>query len=237
MAITILRPGQHIAQLGNDSMQITAPRGGAGGGWWNDDGAIAGCIGAWLAKGAASYAASRTDLSGTGNNLTEGNGAVSWASGTGWGFAAASAQYLDTGIIPDISAQGYSMLLRYASYVTNAYFMAIYAGASQRFGVGFLSNNFYYTNGGIVSVVRAGISAAVLGVAGNQGYYNGSSDGGAISAAVGVITTTLPIGARRREDLGSLDQHVTANIYAASVYSAVLTGPQMSTVSTAMAAL
>ena len=43
-----------------------------GGGWWDDDGAIGCCVGAWQPKGAASYAASLLDLSGNGNDVIEG---------------------------------------------------------------------------------------------------------------------------------------------------------------------
>lgn len=76
----------------------------AGGAWWNLFGAIplANCVGAYAAKGAASYAASKLNLATPGiNDLADGTAFPTWDATDGWTFTAASSQYLQiaSGII------------------------------------------------------------------------------------------------------------------------------------------
>ena len=52
--------------------------------WWDLNGTITSCVAAYQPKGAASYAASLTDLTGNGYTLTEGATAPDWDSSTGW---------------------------------------------------------------------------------------------------------------------------------------------------------
>lgn len=68
-------------------------------GWWDNNGAIAGCVGAYQGLGAATYAASLANLANPGvNNLADGNHAPTFDSASGWKFNGSS-QYLDTGIL------------------------------------------------------------------------------------------------------------------------------------------
>lgn len=63
--------------------------------WWDLDGTITSCVAAYQPKGAASYAASKVNL--TGNavyNLSDGAAYPSWNSATGWLFNGSLTQYL-----------------------------------------------------------------------------------------------------------------------------------------------
>ena len=66
--------------------------------WWLAGGINpANCIAVYQPKGAASYAASLTDLTGNGHTLTEGT-APDWATEIGWTFDASNLEYLITDI-------------------------------------------------------------------------------------------------------------------------------------------
>ena len=90
-------------------------RAAAGGGWWDLNGTITSCVAAYQPKGAASYAASLTDLSGNGNTLTEFSGTPGWTSGGGWTFA----RYLNTLITPTINLTNPSVIIRYSDIQAN----------------------------------------------------------------------------------------------------------------------
>jgi len=94
--------------------RLYKPKAVAGGelsGWWNNNGAFSGCIAAYKPLGAASYAASLLDLSGTGNNASEGV-APDWDTNVGWTGNATS--WLETGVTID-SNNGYSILIKHES--------------------------------------------------------------------------------------------------------------------------
>jgi hypothetical protein len=74
-----------------------------------------------------------------------------------------------------------------------------------------------------------------MAVSGQQGYYNGSTDGGAIGAWVGTGTQQVYIGGLNNN--GVLSQLISGNIQATAIYSTTLTASQVAAVSAAMAAL
>lgn len=142
--------------------------------WWQAGGAT-GCVGAWRAKGAATYESSKIDLSGSENNLTEGS-APSWSASIGWSFDGVS-QYLKTGIVPFSDYSGFG---QFSSYVSGVVFGEAGAGSA-----GFAvyptaaSKVFYYGSGELSK--SPGITSGNLAVCGYQtrraAYRNGASDG------------------------------------------------------------
>jgi hypothetical protein len=206
--------------------------------WWdpNEEGLCV--IGAYQARGAASYAASLVNRPNPGvNDLIEGNGVVPWDAVNSWGFVTVAAQWLDTGFIPQ-NDQSQSMLVQFANVVGSG---TLYLAAARTAGGRIFAllpatagGRVAYENGGASSVLP-NLVAGNLGVAGNRGYRNGITEGGNIPGWAGSSFRQVFIGCRNNQ--GVADAFVTANIYAVVVYDCVLTAPQMLTVATAMAAL
>jgi hypothetical protein len=167
--------------------------------WWTCNGLYTKtqCVGAWQAKGAASYAASLLDLTGNGNNLVDPGGAATptWNAATGWTFDGI-ANYLRTVIVPS-GNQTWSSLLQYTNF----------GGAGPR---GLFS--LYDVSAGDVAFLvqkdaametynggagASGVNVPVL-VAGNYGfcgktvYRNGVAEPGLINTDLGGITTKSP---------------------------------------------
>jgi len=204
--------------------------------WWDPNGEGLCVWAAWKAKGAADYATSKTDLSGNGNNLAEGNGAVPWAAGAGWGFVAANAQWLDTLFVPQ-NDQTQSVLVQYANAITiNGYIFGMRDGASRL--VQLLPNQngtrVLYGNGGAQTVVPP-LATGNIGIAGNSGYRNGAADGPALGAWAGAAVASCYIGCRNMA--GVAGGFGTFNVWAVVIYDCTLTAPQMLAVANAMAAL
>ncbi|GAG43136.1 unnamed protein product, partial [marine sediment metagenome] len=190
----IFTPQQASPALG---ARLFQSRGGAAAPvWWNPDGATpAGvCVGAYQAKAAASYAASKVNLPTPGvNDLIEGNGAVPWGAGAGWGFVLAANQYFDTGIV--VAASTWSVLAQFSAIVgangaifgalagANRYLIQPNAGGSVR----------YFNGGGAIRVVVPAHLTGNLGMGGKQGYRDGLPDGAALPAggATPAINTYL----------------------------------------------
>lgn len=112
----------------------------------------------------------------------------------GWMFNG-STQYLTTGIVP---ASGYSMLVKFSDMGTdNGWLVGAYNGSgNNRFSIGNPngSSQIEYGSGKTVNVVYgATVASGVLGVAGQQGYRDGSASGAAIGAWTGAVTEALAI--------------------------------------------
>ena len=89
------------------------------GNWWEAGGA-SGAVAVYQPKGAASYAASLTDLSGNENDASEGT-APDWDADNGWKFNG-SDDYLDTGLV---IASGYTIIVRFSNVADNGYLFGI----------------------------------------------------------------------------------------------------------------
>lgn len=191
-------------------------------------------IAAYMPKGAASLAASYANLARTDGTYNAAPGtAPSFASATGWTFVAASSQYLTTGIIP---ASGWSMIVRYSGATGSGTVIvgSRVTGSETRFRFQWSDGTgVNYGSGGSVTVAPP-LAAGVLGVAGQQGYRNGTADGGAISAWSGTGVAVY-IGAQNLD--GAAQLFASVSIQALAIYNTTLTASQILAVSNAMAAL
>lgn len=192
-------------------------------------------IAAYQPKGAADLASSYVNLVNPGTFNAAPGVAPSFASGTGWTFNGTT-QYLTTGIIP---AAGYSLLVQYNSAtLTNTRILAgTESGGNTRLFVGPTAASgtaVIYGNGQSLTVAPA-LAGGNLAVAGQLGYRNGVVDSATLGAWSGTATAGLLIGCDN--NAGTPILFAAAVIVALVVYNVTLTGPQVATMATAMAAL
>jgi len=213
---------------------------GVGGGvdWWDPDSESLSVWAAYQPKGAASLADSYTDLSGNGNDLSVGK-APDWDATNGWKFDGASQHYLKSDFIPD-NDQSQTVLVQFSNFTGTGTLFGLRQSVAPPSYYGIhpnwagLSQVGYYGGGGQTTVAPNLVSGN-LGIAGNQGYRNGSADGGALAAWPGASSYKKYVGARN--DRGSPDTYVTSYIQVFVIYDVTLTSDQVSAVVTAMAAL
>ena len=212
-------------------------RGGAAA-WYLAGGvSAANCVAAYQPKGAADYATSKVNLANPGTyNATDGTAYPTWAAATGWTFTGVSSQYLYTGIIPTNNQTWSGIAYFTVGGTAGTPFAAAgnSGGATPYFGVepNNAGVNRRYFAGFIVTVTPPLTGTHSMAVAGNQGYLDGSPDGGAIATA-GTSFNQIAIGR-----LGVYSGfYFTGNIAAIAIYNATLTATQISLISAAMAAL
>lgn len=240
VGMMVQRPTQQILALGNLGAVQMYPSMPVDSGWWDPNGEGLSVWAAYAPKGAASLAASYTDLSGNSHDAGVGV-APTWNGTDGWIFNGSS-QYLTTGYLP--AAWNTSSLLIQFSDVTAGsgtvwYLGRIKAAGSEFFGLSPqpLNVRHYYGNGNFVHVA-GNLTNGNMAVVGNQGYLNGSADGGLIAASAAALPADaggLFIGASNED--GSAARFIASYIQAVAVYDTALTAPQVLAVATAMAAL
>jgi hypothetical protein len=238
-----MRPGQKVRKTPGTDWGVRVIEPGfptAGGGWWDDFGAIGCCVGAYQGRGAANYATSLINLANPGvNDLVAILGPPAWNAIQGWFNFALLGTAFDTGLIP-AADQSWSLLIQYANETVawRSPMGVVNAGANTRFLVNSVrpvpGNQVGYGNGGLV-VQAPQLLTGNLGVAGNQGYRNGIADGGPIGVWGGASVLPIYVGAQNL--VGAINGPTGADVWAASVYSCTLTAPQMLAVATNMAAL
>lgn len=196
----------------------------AAGDWWD----ITGVVAAWQPKGAASYAASLLDISGNGNDATEGV-APSWDATNGWTFNGSS-QWLDSGLRTTVA---YSLAVSVANVNTS--------GASQQTAIGDawqgLRPHHWGTvryNGQAAAAGSASAASAVLVLTGTKGYLNGAED--ATGITIGTLNRKIALGAEGYST-SPTGNWFDGSILAVAVFSSVLTAEEVATLSAAMAAL
>lgn len=209
-------------QLWQAQLRAARTRGAAS--WWTVAGKT--CVGAWLAKGAASQATSYSNLASPGTyDLTVNGNAPSWDAATGWTFAGSHG--LSTGVV--IGAVTWSACVRIANPATVGHIAGSYMGGG-RFEWENYSGKRYYWN--TASSTTAGVFAAgVVGLAGHQGYRNGAAD------LMPTTGNTLPTAAFNLGRLGGVAAYYTGDILAACIYSDTLSEAEMAALYTAMMAL
>ena len=217
--------------------------------WWDPNDVGLSAIGAYRAintvgtpwsGGPTAYANTLIDLTGNGNNLTEGNGAVPWTA-AGWAFNAAALQYFLTGLIP-ANDQSWSMFMQYVP--TPAGNPATFVGADNGAGTQFEifiddvpGTRIGYYNGAGAIVNGIPIVAANLAIAGNQGYRDGIADGVAVGAWGGASLFDIYVGARNSG--GAPGNYLDGVIEAVAIYNggAAAVQAEALAIATAMAAL
>lgn len=203
-------------------------------GWWNNNGAFSGCIAAYQPKGAASYAASKVNLTGDATyNAVDPAGAVGWNTTDGW--IGGSSKYISTGyVISDIS---HSVFIRFtdapsaATGIVGTYNAANASSLYIRPNSSFTTFYYYASNSFTTLLTTAG----TLGLAGKDCYKNGSDIGDLSQTGTSAGPHPLFIFAINLN--GSPGQYFTGKIQAFALYSVTLTTSQAADLHTAMAAL
>lgn len=197
-------------------------------------------VAAYQPKGAASLAASYVNLANPGVNNAAPGVAPTFAAATGWTFNGTT-QYLDTGVVPDLTASAWSMLVRFAggTGTTTRMVAGLYGGsAGLEFGLypsstaGTING---YANGNVRLVENPALAAGVMAIAGLKAYLNGA-EVGTISSVAG-LATVLSIYLGARNSSGSASSFWNGNIQAVAIYSSTLTAAQVAAVSAAMSQL
>lgn len=184
----------------------------------------------WVAKGAASLAASYTDLVGTKNLST--SAAPGFDTSYGWSMNGSS-NYLDTGLLWD--AGTWSILLAFTDYLGGTTFAGVNnSGMLRIHKQGLTSRNYNNKYAALTNTVSSH-SAGVMGLAGSTAYFNGSSDGTLTGDTGSVEYFTIFIGARNNG--GFAGNFVNAKMQAVGIKKATLDAAQMAAASAAMAAL
>ena len=198
--------------------------------WWLSGGiSAANCVGAYQAKGAASYAASKVNLANPGAYTLADPAPPSWDAASGW--TSTGSARLRTGIVP---ASGYSIIVRFSGAVAGALVSA--ASFAPLYFECYLSSSArsYAAGAATRTAVAGGITAGVMAVAGPKGYLDG------------VEEVALPYTGAPSTDFGIFFEHFgggggydpfAGNIQAVAIYNATLTAGQVAAVTTAMNAL
>lgn len=198
-------------------------------GWWLAGGISAGdCLAAYQAKGAASLAASYSNLNNPGTNDATLGVAPSWAAGTGWTFNGTS-QYLtssipnaDETLLVQFTAPGACIVA--GMYETTSRWLQLlpsYLGAA------------YYRNGGAVS--GATFTSGNIAATSAKGYKDGVSIGALTGSWSGTALNRLYIGASNNSGTPFFAGSVT--VIAVARYSRALSDSEVAAVAAAMAAL
>jgi hypothetical protein len=207
--------------------------------WWLSGGiSPANAIGVYQPIGAASLAASYTNLANPGTYDAAPGVAPTFNAATGWGFN--GTEYLTTGVQP-IQNQIWTMIIRAAD---------VDSGAANRSAAGAVWNStaqfrmafdynasfnrvLYSSNASLSTSPR--LPSGVLAIAGRQAYRNGLPDGGLLTEQSGTQTVSLFIGGI--SNAGTPNEFFIGNIQAVAIYDTTLTGAQVLAVSNAMASL
>jgi hypothetical protein len=201
----------------------------ASGGWWDNNGAISGCVAAYAAKGATSLAASYTNLTGNATYNAAPGVAPTFSSADGWTFNG-STQYLTTGIVP---AATWTMIVRFSSATNNG----IVAGSDGNMRFWILPNGASGVSYGCDAnalTVSPALTSGVLAIANLNCYRNGVANG-VITAGTATPAQIIYIGGRNLS--GVVNLPIAAKIQALAIYSTTLTAGEVATLTTLMNAL
>lgn len=202
--------------------------------WWLSGGvSAANCVAAYAPKGAASLAASYTNLANPGTYDAAPGVAPSWSAATGWTFDG-STQYLKTGVTP---GNGWAMIVRFSGAAMSSYtYIAGSYGvteATSRFFVGSHPHSFY--GYGAFGEGAVTITAGVLAIANGTGYRDGTSDVAGLGS-IGSDGGSIYIGAANRPNSGGVQGKWTGNVLALAIYNTSIAS-YIAALTTAMNAL
>lgn len=209
-------------------------------GWWNNNGAISGCIAAYQPIGADSLAASYTNLANAGTYDAAPGVAPGWGASTGWTFNGTT-QYLTLGIPAE--TKPVSFIMRLTPGASSASLQAPLATSvsgglmfdfrnSGTINIRFLKMNVVVI-GQTTDTLTQNVSAVVgitYGAAGAWAIYvNGSGTGSGTNNQTPTASTLWVSGQSSRFFQG--------NVAALAVYNVDLLSADVATVSAAMALL
>jgi len=203
--------------------------------WWTLDGAISSCVVAYQPKGAASYAASKTNLANSGTyDAVDGAAYPAWDASTGWKFNG-STQYLKCGFTPVM--QTGSAIIRFNDMqASNGALLGCYFSGNNHF----LIQPYHSAPGcrywsGANPLVTSVISSGVLAMAGDKAYKNGTAETGTLPTGSSTATPEMYIGGYNSNKTltGASNVYITAFAY----YSTTLTAQNIADLTTAMNAL
>lgn len=205
-------------------------------GWWDNGGAISGCVAAYQPVGAASLAASYSNLANPGTYDAAPGTAPSFDTATGWTFNG-STQYLTSGYTPPGTA-AFTVIVRYSGATrTGDRCLVGQSDGGQNQGIfvnlSLVGNTAFLANGAYATPATAP-AAGVLAVAGGQGFLDGATYGSSWTPAAG---TWRPIYIGAYNSAGSVAFRYAGNIQAVAIYSTTLTAGNVATLTTSMEAL
>lgn len=215
--------------------RLGAARQGGATPWWLSGGiSAANCVAAYQPKGAASLAASYTNLANPGTYNAAPGVAPTWDAVNGWKFS--TGQYLVAVIHP---RDHWSALIRVSDVraVTNALFgVRGTTTDNNRFGIISTGSERQYHHGAAGSLFGAKISSGIVGVVDHQGYANGVADGLPTGAwGTDQSAYSMYIGAFNLA--GTLYGADTKYIQAFAIYNTAISAAQVAALTAAMAAL
>lgn len=197
--------------------------------WWQVAGQT--CVAAYQPIGAASLAASYTNLANPGVNNAAPGVAPTLVAG-GWSFNG-STQYLRVQIGAITTA--ISVVLRYAGAIS-AYSAAVGSSANGAARLALAPRNAGdggkrgYRHGGVLLSGAGSDAAGIMALCGNAGYFNGSPETAPFSTSIG--TGDIGIGAYY-DPTG----YWTGTIAALAIYSTTLSAADVAALTTRMQAL
>ena len=207
--------------------------------WYLSGGiASANCIGAYQAKGAADIAASYVNLANPGTyNLTTAD-APSFNTSSGWTFNGTS-DHLNTGITAE-NDQSWTLVVRGKSTNDTGYrgFIGSYYNGGSYQGIAisavWLTDQAIIWNGATIVINPSIVNEGVFIVTGNKFYIDGTKTGADIGSLAG---TFYPISIGALQHNTSKFAYLAGYIYAAAIYDVALSQPQVTALTTALAAL
>lgn len=203
-------------------------------GWWDNGGAISGCVAAYQPIGASSLAASYTNKANPGTYDAAPGTAPTFAAATGWTFNGTT-QYLRTFYSPPNQA-AFSAIVRFSGALTTGTRTLLATPnttVSTNLGIfqALFPAPYYVNNAGTGGL--AAVSGGVLAIATNQGYKDGATDGTTFVGA-GAAWKEMYIAAYNGSSVG---YYFSGVVQAIAIYNTTLTAGEVATLTTAMNAL
>lgn len=204
--------------------------------WWDIPGQT--CVAAYQPIGAASLAASYTNLANPGTYNLTANAAPTFDAATGWTFDGVNTG-LSTGITVADGAGSYIAL--FSDGVATAYFgvvIGLYSIGTTSIRLQPLrntENKRRYANGGTSPAITPEAASGVMAVAGTKGYLDGADEGFTLDAWSGTNTNVVGIGCQW--DGALRVNSFSGKIQAVAIYSTTLTPDDVAALTTRMQSL
>jgi hypothetical protein len=205
--------------------------GGGGGNWWEVSGKT--CLGAWCAVGVESYEESKLDLSDAGENLTDGAEFPTWDTVNGWLYEYSTKRLLTT-IVPSDTI---TVIVQHVTTDGGGYHHAIGSSLTSPDNYRMISvqnrtRRRYYK--GDAEKHSVGYGSGIQCMAGNKCYFDGVLEA-TLNPTVFSPSTPLAIGNLYSPPISGYNHH--GSIQRVAMYAETLSDSEVSTLTTAMAAL